>query len=127
MDSKGWTILLDVYLAFIVAYVKRLIHDKISATNNQLVPKYGTEVLKDDHSRSDSNIWNRTNLYLADHSNTSMPVFIQTPAGKTITLQVDLSEIKQNLNSMYQKKDYPLHRFVINTIERRPIDRTVVA
>lgn len=57
MDSRGWTILLDVYLAFIVAYVKRLIHDKIGATNNQLVPKYGIEVLKDDHTRSDSNIW----------------------------------------------------------------------
>ena len=102
--ERGRTIPLEVETCYSVENVKALIHSKEGIPPDQQCLIFAKRYLQDGHALSDYNIQNISTLLLI-FPHGSMPIFVKTSTGKTITLEVEPSDSIEDVKCKIQDKE----------------------
>ena len=90
-----------------IEHVKNMIQDKEGIPPDQQRLIFTGETLQDVHTLSYYKIEHMSTLYIifSLHSTLDMQIFVKTMAGKTITLEVKLSDTVQNVKTKIQNRE----------------------
>ena len=102
--ETGRTILLEVETCCSIECVKAVIHSMKGIPPDQQHLIFARRYLEDGHALSDYNIQNESTLLLI-FLHGSMPIFVMTLTGKTVTLVVHPSDSIENVKAKIQDKE----------------------
>ena len=103
--ERGKTITLDVDPSDSVEYVKTKIYNKESIPSDTQCLIFAGQQLEDGHTLSEYLIPESSTLHLVLGQRGSMPIFVKTLTGKTITLVVKPSDTIENVKTEIQDKE----------------------
>ena len=101
------TITLDVDTSDTIGIIKEMIQDKEHVSPERQILRFSGEILHNEQKLSDINIQNYStlDLNLLIWSLRSNQIFVKTPTGKTITLEVESSDTIENVKTKIQEKE----------------------
>jgi len=101
MVAGTWdAVTLEVEPSVCIEDVKKRIQDMKGIPPEQQCLKFADRELEDRHTLNDYNIQNRSVLLLS-----VMQIFVKTPSGKTIVLEVDLGDSVENVKMKIEEKE----------------------
>ena len=101
MVAGNWdAVTLEVEPSVCIEDVKKRIQDMKGIPPEQQCLKFADRELEDRHTLNDYNIRNRSVLLLS-----VMQIFVKTPSGKTIVLEVDLGDSVENVKMKIEEKE----------------------
>ena len=101
------TITLDVDTSDTIGTIKEMIQDKEHVSPERQILRFSGEILHNKQKLSDINIQNYStlDLNLLIWSSRLNQIFVKTPTGKTITLEVESSDTIENVKAKIQDKE----------------------
>jgi ubiquitin C len=101
----GQTITLDTHLDETVESLKARIMEEVKSLPDKQILVYGGKVLEDEKTLADYGIQKETTLHLVIKLTGGIQVFVKTITGKTISLDVSLSDTIENVKIKIQDKE----------------------
>ena len=106
MVAGTWdTITLEVKPSVCIGNVKQRIQDMKGIPPEQQCLKFADRELEDGHTLNDYNIRNRSVLLLSLKWLGFMQIFVKTPSGKTIVVEVEPGDSVENVKKKIQEKE----------------------
>ena len=108
---KGKTITVKVDPSSTIEVIKTKIQDSWGIPSDQQQLIFTGELLENGRTLTDYNILHKSTLHLCRRLQGSMSIFVKTPKGKTIPLEVEPSNVIEELKAaILDKEGIPLHQ-----------------
>ena len=100
--------------------LKSMIQEKVGIPPDQQRLLYSGKLLEDGHTLSDYNVQKESTIHVSQRLRSCMQVFVKTPTGRTITIEVEASDTIETVKFVIQdKENIPLQRQRLFFAEKR--------